>query len=69
MRVGGTFDRHLTDARSGSRILLRARPGGAGVHAALVSFGSIFAAEMGDKSQLMALAFAARYRALPTRQV
>jgi putative Ca2+/H+ antiporter (TMEM165/GDT1 family) len=35
------------------------------VHAALVSFGIIFVAEMGDKSQLMALAFAARYRAMP----
>lgn len=31
----------------------------------LLSFGIIFAAELGDKSQLMALAFAARYRALP----
>lgn len=31
-----------------------------------VSFGIIFAAEMGDKSQLMALAFATRYKALPT---
>jgi Ca2+/H+ antiporter, TMEM165/GDT1 family len=31
----------------------------------LLSFGVIFAAELGDKSQLMALAFAARYRALP----
>jgi putative Ca2+/H+ antiporter (TMEM165/GDT1 family) len=35
------------------------------VHAFLVSFGIIFVAELGDKSQLMALAFAARYRALP----
>jgi putative Ca2+/H+ antiporter (TMEM165/GDT1 family) len=31
----------------------------------LVSLGVIFAAELGDKSQLMALAFAARYRAVP----
>ena len=31
----------------------------------LLSFGIIFLAELGDKSQLMALAFAARYRALP----
>ncbi|MEW6475617.1 MAG: TMEM165/GDT1 family protein [Actinomycetota bacterium] len=31
----------------------------------LVSLGIIFVAELGDKSQLMALAFAARYRALP----
>jgi putative Ca2+/H+ antiporter (TMEM165/GDT1 family) len=32
------------------------------LHAFLVSFGVIFVAELGDKSQLMALAFAARYR-------
>jgi putative Ca2+/H+ antiporter (TMEM165/GDT1 family) len=31
----------------------------------LLSFGVIFIAEMGDKSQLMALTFATRYRALP----
>ncbi len=30
-----------------------------------ISLGVVFAAELGDKSQLMALAFAARYRALP----
>ncbi|GIG59821.1 UPF0016 family membrane protein [Longispora fulva] len=30
-----------------------------------VSFGAIFLAEMGDKSQLTAMAFAARYRAWP----
>jgi putative Ca2+/H+ antiporter (TMEM165/GDT1 family) len=35
------------------------------VHAFLISFGIIFVAELGDKSQLMALAFAARYKALP----
>jgi len=34
------------------------------VHAFLLSFGVIFLAELGDKSQLMALAFASRYRAL-----
>ena len=33
--------------------------------ALLLSFGIIFVAELGDKSQLMALAFAARFRALP----
>jgi putative Ca2+/H+ antiporter (TMEM165/GDT1 family) len=33
------------------------------VTAFLVSFGTIFVAEMGDKSQLMALAFATRFRA------
>jgi putative Ca2+/H+ antiporter (TMEM165/GDT1 family) len=31
----------------------------------LVSFGVIFVAELGDKSQLMALAFATRYRTAP----
>jgi Ca2+/H+ antiporter, TMEM165/GDT1 family len=35
------------------------------MHAFLLSFGVIFVAELGDKSQLMALTFAARYRALP----
>ena len=34
------------------------------VDAFLLSFGVILLAELGDKSQLMALAFAARYRAL-----
>ncbi len=33
------------------------------MRAFLISFGVIFVAELGDKSQLMALAFAARYRA------
>ena len=35
------------------------------VHALLLSFGIIFVAELGDKSQLMAMTFAARYKALP----
>lgn len=35
------------------------------MNAFLISLGVIFVAELGDKSQLMALAFAARYRALP----
>src|SRR5947209_17995026 len=35
------------------------------MHAFVLSFGIIFVAELGDKSQLMALAFAARFRALP----
>jgi putative Ca2+/H+ antiporter (TMEM165/GDT1 family) len=35
------------------------------VTAFLLSFGIIFVAELGDKSQLMALAFAARYPAIP----
>jgi putative Ca2+/H+ antiporter (TMEM165/GDT1 family) len=34
------------------------------VNAFLLSFGVVFLAELGDKSQLMALAFASRYRAL-----
>jgi Ca2+/H+ antiporter, TMEM165/GDT1 family len=34
------------------------------VEAFLISFGVIFVAELGDKSQLMALTFAARYRAV-----
>ena len=33
------------------------------MHALLLSFGIIFLAELGDKSQLMALAFATRYPA------
>ncbi|WP_390889129.1 TMEM165/GDT1 family protein, partial [Leclercia adecarboxylata] len=33
------------------------------MNAFLVSFGIIFVAELGDKSQLMAMTFAARYRA------
>ncbi len=35
------------------------------MHALLLGFGVIFVAELGDKSQLMALAFAARYKAWP----
>jgi hypothetical protein len=35
------------------------------LNAFLVSFGVIFVAELGDKSQLMALAFATRYKPLP----
>jgi putative Ca2+/H+ antiporter (TMEM165/GDT1 family) len=35
------------------------------MHALLVSLGIIFVAELGDKSQLMALTFAARYRPFP----
>lgn len=35
------------------------------LHALAISFGVIFVAELGDKSQLMALTFATRYRAVP----
>lgn len=35
------------------------------MHAFILSFGIIFVAELGDKSQLMALTFAARYKAVP----
>lgn len=35
------------------------------MHAFVLSFGVIFVAELGDKSQLMAMAFAARYKAMP----
>ena len=35
------------------------------LHAFLLSFGVIFVAELGDKSQLMAMAFAARYKPWP----
>ncbi|MEY2404594.1 MAG: Ca2+/H+ antiporter, family [Acidimicrobiaceae bacterium] len=49
----------INKVRAGPALDLR------GVHAFLVSFGIIFVAELGDKSQLMALAFAARYKALP----
>jgi putative Ca2+/H+ antiporter (TMEM165/GDT1 family) len=35
------------------------------MQALLLSFGVIFVAELGDKSQLMALTFAARYKAIP----
>ena len=35
------------------------------MHAFWLSLAVIFVAELGDKSQLMALAFATRYRTLP----
>jgi putative Ca2+/H+ antiporter (TMEM165/GDT1 family) len=35
------------------------------LHAFLLGFGVIFAAELGDKSQLIVLTFATRYRAVP----
>src|SRR4051812_31461304 len=65
VRVGETFDRHHSMPGRGR---LRPLPGpahGGRMDAFLLSFGIIFVAELGDKSQLMALAFAARYRAVP----
>ena len=35
------------------------------LQAFLISFGVIFVAELGDKSQLMALAFATRFKTMP----
>jgi Ca2+/H+ antiporter, TMEM165/GDT1 family len=63
-----TFDRHpATVARSRSRppVAGLSRAERTSVQAFFVSFGVIFVAELGDKSQLMALTFSARYKALP----
>ena len=58
-----------TPARGGQRTAaLRERqtlPHSGPVDAFLLSFAVIFVAELGDKSQLMALTFATRFRALP----
>ena len=69
-QAGETFD--LADGPSRSRVRhatsLGSRTQGtprAMVTAFLVSFGVIFVAELGDKSQLMALAFATRYPMVP----
>jgi len=67
VRVGETFGRHPQDGcpvEVGTPVTLSGR-NGEDVHAFLLSFGVIFVAELGDKSQLMALAFAARYRPWP----
>src|SRR5919112_1093564 len=54
----------IGDSRSGHRT--RGAPDMNGFLIAFaVSFGVVFVAELGDKSQLMALTFATRYRALP----
>jgi putative Ca2+/H+ antiporter (TMEM165/GDT1 family) len=69
LRVDETFDRHpfngcpVEVAAPGSHVLPGRR--GQPVQAFLLSFGVIFVAELGDKSQLMALTFSARYKALP----
>src|SRR2546426_3719307 len=69
-QVAETFDRHpFTVARSRSRFpeppFSSGPRGDTSVHAFLLSFGVIFLAELGDKSQLMALAFAARFPVAP----
>jgi putative Ca2+/H+ antiporter (TMEM165/GDT1 family) len=59
--------RHATYCGAGSKASnsLRSGPaGGTRLNAFLLSFAVIFVAELGDKSQLMALAFATRYRAI-----
>jgi putative Ca2+/H+ antiporter (TMEM165/GDT1 family) len=53
------------DAGADGRAGCRAAGGSAGALSAfLISFGIIFVAELGDKSQLMAMTFAARYPAV-----
>jgi putative Ca2+/H+ antiporter (TMEM165/GDT1 family) len=63
--VGKTFDRHRPSMPGRSTPLLRAADPEDRVEAFVVSFGVIFVAELGDKSQLMALTFSTRYRPLP----
>jgi uncharacterized protein UPF0016 len=64
LRVGETFDRHRSTmpTRGGTHSPPGDNPE-VFVHALLLSFGIIFVAELGDKSQLMAMAFATRYPA------
>jgi len=66
--VGETFSLTLKSRESGWRPALLPpdpeRVEDVRLDALLISFGVIFVAELGDKSQLMALAFATRYRAL-----
>jgi putative Ca2+/H+ antiporter (TMEM165/GDT1 family) len=56
-RVEGALEPFHPERREWKRVLV--------LGAVLLSFGVIFVAELGDKSQLMALAFATRYRAVP----
>jgi putative Ca2+/H+ antiporter (TMEM165/GDT1 family) len=62
-----TFDIDITTVGVGSKGACPPDPShtrtGARMDAFLLSFGVILVAELGDKSQLMALAFATRYRA------
>jgi putative Ca2+/H+ antiporter (TMEM165/GDT1 family) len=62
--VGKTFGRHRS-SMPGRGIPSSGQQPEDKMDALLISFGIIFVAELGDKSQLMALAFASRYRALP----
>jgi putative Ca2+/H+ antiporter (TMEM165/GDT1 family) len=64
MRVSKTFGQASTVPGRGLTNFIRARTRRKIVAAFLISFGIIFVAELGDKSQLMALTFAARYKAL-----
>ena len=60
-----TFDLASHDARvEGAPPLVPGPTGRQAVNGFFVSLGLIFVAELGDKSQLMALTFAARYKAL-----
>ena len=60
-----TFDLASHDARvEGAPPLVPGLTGRQAVNGFFVSLGLIFVAELGDKSQLMALTFAARYKAL-----
>uniref|UniRef100_UPI0035CB0AD5 TMEM165/GDT1 family protein n=1 Tax=uncultured Jatrophihabitans sp. TaxID=1610747 RepID=UPI0035CB0AD5 len=69
--AGGTDDGGLGTSFDRITAALDAPPTGGVVvlydlgSALLISFGVIFVAELGDKSQLMAMTFATRYRALP----
>jgi putative Ca2+/H+ antiporter (TMEM165/GDT1 family) len=70
VRAGETFDLSALSGWVEGRPCPSARPDVSGsesfvLGAVLLSFGVIFVAELGDKSQLMALAFATRYRAVP----
>lgn len=63
-RMDETFGHGLAaGSRAPSRPSTRWK--GEGLRAFWISFGVIFAAELGDKSQLMALTFATRYPAIP----
>lgn len=67
VRVDETFDllaRNVMRCRVEGASKPPVRPAGGTLNAFLLSFAVIFVAELGDKSQLMALAFATRYRAI-----